>query len=68
MTDLFEPAMRALFSGTDPFFDAQAMFSPDKVDSESMVGAFLLALGGDEAARSYLNQQESDPTAAFFRT
>lgn len=67
MTDLFEPAMRALFTGTDPFFDAQAMFSPDKVDSESLVAAFLLALGGDETARSYLKQPESDATAAFFR-
>ena len=67
MNAAFQSAMRGLFSKTEPFFDARTMFNPEQVDAESTVAAFLLALGGDESARAFLNQaSESDATAAFF--
>jgi len=67
MNVAFKSAMRGLFSGKEPFFDAQTMFNPSRVDAESSVGAFLLALGGDESARSFLSQAaQSDATVAFF--
>ncbi len=44
------------------------MFNPGQVDAGSTVAAFLLALGGDGPARSFLDQAaKSDATAAFFR-
>lgn len=68
MNAVFQSAMRGLFSGTRPFFDARTMFNPGQVDAGSTVAAFLLALGGDGPARSFLDQAaESDATAAFFR-
>ncbi len=68
MNTAFQSAMHSLFSETKPFFEAGTMFNPDRVDAESSVSAFLLALGGDEPSRSFLDQAaESDATAAFFR-
>lgn len=59
--------MRNLFSDPETFFDAQALFDPEKADAPSLTAAFLLTLGGDQSAITFLQRMAAtDATASFF--
>ncbi|MEI6891027.1 MAG: hypothetical protein V5783_02545 [Pontiella sp.] len=62
----FVVAIRNLFSQSEPFFNAQHLFNPEQTDAQSIVSAFLLALGGDESARTYLRTAAKTATVAEF--
>ncbi|VGO22529.1 hypothetical protein [Pontiella sulfatireligans] len=67
MNNAFESAAQKLFAHPESFFNAQELFDAAGTDTQSIVSAFLLALGGNADAAAYLeNAAESDGSAQFF--
>lgn len=66
MDATFETALGKLFTNPEPFFNAQDFFDPNEADAQSLVSAFLLALGGEERAAAYLKETAGTTGAAQF--